>query len=120
MEQAADWAGLLDRFRPAAHDLLIVEMRFGQVDLVGRFAELRGLTRAPVVFLTGNRVEADRMLALEQGAADLLLKPVSGREIVARIRAILRRGAISARPPEPQQAWRLAVRLGRCRPTRPC
>lgn len=108
VEQAADWPALLDRLRPAAHDLLIVEMRLGQVDLVGRFAELRGLTRAPVVFLTRNRVEADRILALEQGAADVLLKPASGREIVARIRAVLRRGAPAARPTEPPQAWRLA------------
>ncbi len=108
VEQAGSWVALLERLRLAAPDLLIVETRLGEVDLVGRFAELRDLTKAPVIFLTRNHADADRILALEQGAAEVLRKPVSGREIIARIRALLPRGVVSARPNVPLQARRLA------------
>lgn len=72
-------------------DLIILDQRLGRVDTLPRIGILRGLTAAPVLMLTGNRAETDRIVALEIGADDFLLKPISGRELVARIRAHLRR-----------------------------
>jgi DNA-binding response OmpR family regulator len=52
------------------------------------------MTDVPILMHTGNREEMDRVLGLEQGADDFLLKPVSGRELVARLRAHLRRPSV--------------------------
>ena len=106
-DHAGSWPALVERLRGATYDLLILEMRLGRVDLVHRFAELASSTAAPIIFLTKDGSEIDRILALEKGAATVLRKPVSGREIIARVRAQLRRGATSARPPELQQIWRI-------------
>lgn len=107
-DHVGSWPALKDRLGSGSYDLLILEMRLGRVDLVHRFAELAGSTTAPVVFLTSEGSEADRILALEKGAASVLQKPISGREIVARVRAQLRRRAAPTHPRKPQQAWRIA------------
>src|ERR1051325_7580559 len=92
-DHARSWPALLDHLQSGTYDLLILEMRLGRVDLVHRFAELSASTAAPIIFLTGNVSETDRILALEKGAASVVRKPVSGREMMARVRAQLRRGA---------------------------
>lgn len=104
---ADSWMELLVRLQSADYDLVILEVWLGRVDLIDRFAELASCTTAPIVFLTQNSSEVDRILALEKGAAGVLRKPVSGREVVAQIRAHLRRSAASNRPPEPQPTWRI-------------
>lgn len=107
-DHARSWPVLMERLSAGSYDLLILEMRLGRVDVVHHFAELASSTTAPVIFLTKDGLETDCILALEKGAAGVLRKPVSGREIVARVRAQLRRSATLARPPEPQQTWRVA------------
>ena len=59
--------------------------------------ELRRDSEVPIIMLTARGEETDRIVGLEVGADDYVLKPFSARELVARIRAVLRR----ARPPEP-------------------
>ena len=54
--------------------------------------EIRGHNDVPVMFLTARDEEVDKLLGLELGADDYVLKPFSGREVVARVKAILRRG----------------------------
>ena len=105
-DHVGTWPALMDRLRGITYDLLILEMRLGQVDVVHRFAELSATSTAPIIFLTKDGSEADRILALEKGAASVLRKPISGREIVARVRAQLRRSAAPARPFEPQPTLR--------------
>ena len=53
--------------------------------------ELRRDSRVPIIMLTARGEEADRVVGLELGADDYVVKPFSGREVVARIRAVLRR-----------------------------
>ena len=72
-------------------DLVLLDQWLGRLDALTMLPEMRGVTRAPIVILTGNKAEADRIVGLEMGADDFLVKPVSGREIVARVRAHLRR-----------------------------
>ena len=90
-------ASLITTLSPAA---ILLDQRLGLVDTLPFLPRIRTLTSVPVLVLTGNPLEADRILALETGADDFLLKPVSGRELVARIRAHLRRGPWKTGPDE--------------------
>ncbi|NKC29493.1 response regulator transcription factor [Falsiroseomonas selenitidurans] len=94
---AASWEAAVAAVEAAPPDLVVLDQRLGHVDTLPRIGALRALTSATVLVLTGNRAETDRIVALEIGADDFLLKPISGRELVARIRAHLRRGQ-AARP----------------------
>src|SRR5690606_2246228 len=81
------------------HDLAILDV--GLPD-IGGFALCRELRRArdlPVIFLTARDAEADRVLGLELGADDYVVKPFSPRELVARVRALLRRVNAAAQQP---------------------
>ena len=103
-----NWAAaiaLLDEFRP---DLIVLDQRLGPVDTLLLLPVLRQHSSAPVLFLTGGRSEADRVIGLELGAADFLLKPISGRELVARVRAHLRRGE-REEPPQTTGEWRIVA-----------
>ncbi len=60
------------------------------------FRRIRQLTEAPVIYLTARDAEIDRVVGLEMGADDYIVKPFSLRELVARVRAVLRRVGTSA------------------------
>jgi two-component system catabolic regulation response regulator CreB len=62
------------------------------------FRRIRELSAVPVVFLTARKEEIDRVVGLEMGADDYVVKPFSLRELMARVRVILRRGANHASP----------------------
>ncbi len=100
-----DWAALEALLEAAEPDAILLDQHLGQVDSVSRLGRLRALTGAVIIIVTGNRSEVDRVVGLETGADDFLVKPVSGREVVAWLRARLRRPAgPEAGPP----AWRFA------------
>jgi DNA-binding response OmpR family regulator len=80
-------------------DAILLDQRFGPVDTLPLLPTLRMVTQAPILIHTGNRDEADRVQGLELGADDFLLKPVSGRELVARLRAWLRHVPPQTSPP---------------------
>ncbi len=78
-------------------DLIILDMKLGGENGLALLRQLRPACDVPVIVLTGAwREEADRVAGLEMGADDYLLKPFSPRELVARVRAVLRR--TEARP----------------------
>jgi DNA-binding response OmpR family regulator len=110
---ASDWEQAIDQIAKAAVDIIVLDQRLGAVDAVPRLPRLRVLTQAPVLVLTANQVEADRILALEIGADDFLLKPISGRELVARVRAHMRRAATpahgAASAPSARPRWRFSL-----------
>ena len=72
-----------------------------------------GLSGVPVIFLTARDGEIDRILGLELGADDYLTKPFSPRELVARVKAILRRSESSAPAPEVIEVGGAVIDLGR-------
>ena len=88
-------------------DVIVLDQRLGSVDTLLKVPELRQVCSAPVVFLTGSRSEADRVIGLELGADDFLLKPISGRELVARVRARARRVQRADHPPSDE--WRISA-----------
>jgi two-component system, OmpR family, response regulator len=74
-----------------AVDLIVLDLRLAGEDGMAIARSLRGESAIPIVMLTGVRDEADRVMGLELGADDYLTKPFSPRELLARIRTVLRR-----------------------------
>jgi len=72
-------------------DLLILDLKLPGEDGMQIARKLRGECDLPIIMLTGRKDEADRVMGLELGADDYLTKPFSPRELLARIRALLRR-----------------------------
>jgi two-component system, OmpR family, response regulator len=73
-------------------DLIVLDLNLGQEDGLELMRRIVGQFDVPIIVITGQRRdEADRVLSLELGADDYLAKPFSLRELVARIRAVLRR-----------------------------
>ncbi|MFS8499866.1 MAG: response regulator transcription factor, partial [Micromonosporaceae bacterium] len=83
--------------RPAACVLDIALPGMDGVEVCRRLREAGDWT--PIIFLTARDDEVDRVLGLELGADDYVTKPFSPRELVARVRAVLRRGAAPDEPP---------------------
>jgi DNA-binding response OmpR family regulator len=82
-------AGLLARGQP---DLVVLDLRLGQDDGLDLLREIRAHSDLPVIIITGHRRdEIDRVVGLELGADDYITKPFGLRELLARIRAVLRR-----------------------------
>lgn len=75
----------------AAHDLVILDLMLPGVDGLTICRELRQKSNVPIIMTTAKVEEIDRLLGLELGADDYVCKPYSPRELVARVRAILRR-----------------------------
>jgi DNA-binding response OmpR family regulator len=72
-------------------DLLILDLKLPGEDGMQIARQLRAESDVPIIMLTGRKDEADRVMGLELGADDYLTKPFSPRELLARIRALLRR-----------------------------
>ena len=82
-----------------AIDLVVLDLRLAGEDGMALARSLRERSAVPIVMLTGIREEADRVMGLELGADDYLTKPFSPRELLARIRTILRRARGAAADP---------------------
>jgi len=81
------------QFASAEPGLIILDLRLGEQDGLELLRELRSRSDVPVIIITGHRRdEIDRVVGLELGADDYMTKPFSLRELLARIRAVLRRG----------------------------
>ncbi|WP_257168812.1 response regulator [Bradyrhizobium sp. SRS-191] len=88
-----DGGAALDRFRNTFGDpdLVVLDIMLPGEDGLSICRRLRAASRVPILMLTAKGDEIDRIVGLEMGADDYLPKPFSPRELVARIRAILRR-----------------------------
>ena len=94
-----------------AIDLVILDLRLADEDGMAIARSLRDRLAIPLVMLTGVRDEADRVMGLELGADDYVMKPFSPRELLARIRTILRRTKNSVADPVRRREIR-AYRFG--------
>ena len=88
---AGDGPAALERARALSPDLIVLDLGLPGLDGLDVARQLRRSSLVPVIILTARGDEVDRIIGLELGADDYLVKPFSPRELVARVRAVLRR-----------------------------
>ena len=94
VEATGDGRAALERLRTGSYQLVLLDLQLPGKDGLSVCAELRRDPRTrtvPVIMLTARGDEADRIVGLEVGADDYVVKPFSPKEVVARVRALLRR-----------------------------
>ena len=97
---AADGQSALALARTEQPDLIVLDLGLPGIDGLDVTRVLRTTSDVPIIMLTARAEEADRIVGLELGADDYLVKPFSPKELVARIRAVLRRVDASVEAPE--------------------
>ncbi len=90
---AYDGQEALTVFRHEQPDLIILDLMLPQIDGFDVARSIRRSFDTPIIMLTARAEEVDRLIGLELGADDYVVKPFSPRELVARVRAVLRRAA---------------------------
>jgi two-component system OmpR family response regulator len=86
---------------------VVLDIVMPELDGLDACRRIRAQSRVPIVFLSSRDEEFDRVLGLELGADDYLTKPFSPRELVARVRAVLRRASPDQSTPSPSPLLRL-------------
>lgn len=89
--EAYDGQAALELFEAECPDLVVLDVMMPRLDGLGFCRQVRETSQAPIVIISARSEEDDRLIGLELGADDYVTKPFSMRELVARIRAILRR-----------------------------
>ena len=120
----ADGAGMRDAIAHEIVDLVLLDLKLPSEDGMNLARELRETSSIPIIMLTGRKDDVDRIMGLELGADDYLTKPFNLRELLARIRAILRRTqahpVLHAQGHAPQafrfSGWELDLRSRRLTP----
>jgi DNA-binding response OmpR family regulator len=82
----------LERFRESAWDIVLLDWMLPDVDGIEVCKALRARSDVPIIFLTARGAVVDRVSGLEAGADDYLVKPFAIEELLARMRALIRRG----------------------------
>jgi two-component system, OmpR family, alkaline phosphatase synthesis response regulator PhoP len=93
---AGDGRKALDLARSRQPDLIVLDLALPTIDGLDVARELRRESNVPIIMVTARVEEPDRIAGLEVGADDYVTKPFSPRELVARVKAVLRRGDVSA------------------------
>lgn len=88
---AYDGEQALELFESKQPDLVVLDLMMPKKNGIEVCREIRAESRTPIIMLTAKGEEIDRILGLELGADDYIVKPFSAREVVARIKAVLRR-----------------------------
>ncbi|HEX4835687.1 MAG TPA: response regulator transcription factor, partial [bacterium] len=88
---AGDGRAVLAIVRSAKPDLIVLDLALPDMDGLDVTRALRKESEIPIIMLTARAGEADRLVGLELGADDYVVKPFSPKELVARVRAVLRR-----------------------------
>ena len=95
---AEDGQVALDEFEKHKFDVIVLDLMLPKVSGEEVCRRVRNESDVPIIMLTAKGEEADRIAGLELGADDYLVKPFSPRELVARVRALLRRAHVESEP----------------------
>ena len=98
VERVATGAAALAAPEP---DLVLLDLRLPDMDGYAVAREMRGRSRVPIIMVTARGEEVDRVVGLEIGADDYVVKPFGLRELIARINAVMRRVSAPPSPGEP-------------------
>ncbi|MEM6291581.1 MAG: response regulator transcription factor [Myxococcota bacterium] len=91
LEHARSGAAGLDALDRGTYDAVLLDVMMPAIDGLETLRRIRARSPIPVIMLTARGDEADRVVGLEMGADDYIAKPFSSRELLARVRAVLRR-----------------------------
>lgn len=91
---ALDGAEALDHARQNYPDLVVLDLMLPKIDGLEVCRQLRAQGRVPIIMLTAKGEETDKLVGLNMGADDYMTKPFSPRELVARVKAVLRRSSV--------------------------
>ncbi len=91
VEGAATGQAGLDAFQAGRYDLIILDLMLPDTDGFEICRRVRAVSSVPVLMLTARKEDVDKIVGLELGADDYLTKPFNPRELVARVKAVLRR-----------------------------
>ena len=89
---AEDGRAALNLFAKEGADLILLDLMIPEVSGVDVCRTIRTTSQVPIIMLTAKDAEIDKVVGLELGADDYVTKPYSSRELIARIKAVLRRG----------------------------
>jgi len=84
----------LEQFKSQDFDLVLLDLMIPELSGIEVCRAIRATSQVPIIMLTAKDSEIDKVVGLELGADDYVTKPYSSRELVARIKAVLRRGSI--------------------------
>jgi DNA-binding response OmpR family regulator len=98
VDTAADGREALEAFAAERPNLILLDLMLPHIDGLEVFRRIRERAPTPVIMLTAKGEETDRVVGLEVGADDYITKPFSPREVVARVRAVLRRTGVPHGP----------------------
>jgi two-component system alkaline phosphatase synthesis response regulator PhoP len=115
---AGDGVTALSVARQSCPDLIVLDLNLPGLDGLDVCRALRRESDVPIIMLTARVAEADRLIGLELGADDYIVKPFSPRELVARVRAVLRRVRGGVHTPGLIRAGELEIDLPGHRVTR--
>ncbi|MEX2624813.1 MAG: response regulator transcription factor [Acidimicrobiia bacterium] len=110
---ASDGPGAIAAARQIKPDLIVLDLGLPGLDGLDVIRTLRANSTVPVVVVTARADEADRIVGLEMGADDYVVKPFSPKELVARVRAVLRRVDLAAEGAEVIRSGELVVDVPR-------
>lgn len=99
-ERAGDGKSAMNLYRSAKPDLVLLDIQLPEMDGLEVLRRIRTDSNTPVIMVTARTEDLDKLLGLELGADDYVVKPFSPREVVARVKAVLRR-AIPAEESKP-------------------
>jgi two-component system KDP operon response regulator KdpE len=91
--EASNGNEALDRLRDSLPDLILLDVMMPDIDGFEVLRMIREISQVPVIMLTAKSEEDDKVKGLELGADDYVTKPFSPRELVSRVKAVLRRGS---------------------------
>lgn len=83
----------LDAFKRETYDLILLDLMIPEISGIDVCRTIRATSSVPIIMLTAKDSEVDKVVGLELGADDYVTKPYSSRELVARIKAVLRRAS---------------------------
>ncbi len=115
--EAADGPAALQSFETTPPDLIVLDVMLPDMEGTDVCRTLRRRSAVPILFLSSRDDELDKIIGLEIGGDDYMVKPFSPRELVARVRVLLRRGAAAETPAHALSHGRLALDLETLRVT---